>query len=93
MLAAASAWKGLAAELRSTTLSYNSVLSALTGEEWHGPAAASMAAAALPYIAWMGTTAARAEQTAAQAEAAAAAYEAAFAATVPPPVITANRVS
>lgn len=84
MLAAASAWKGLAAELRSTTLSYNSVLSALTGEEWHGPAATSMVAAAMPYVAWMGTTAA-------QAEAAAAAYEAAFAATVPPPVITANR--
>jgi len=91
MLAAASAWKGLAAELRSTTLSYSSVLSALTGEEWHGPAATSMAAAATPYVAWMGTTAAQAEQTAARAEGAAAAYEAAFAATVPPPVIAANR--
>jgi hypothetical protein len=91
MLAAASAWKGLAAELRSTTLSYGSVLSALTGEEWHGPAATSMAAAATPYVAWMGTTAAQAEQTAAQAEGAAAAYEAAFAATVPPPLIAANR--
>ncbi len=91
LLAAASAWKGLAAELRSTTLSYSSVLSALTGEEWHGPAATSMAAAATPYVAWMGTTAAQAEQTAARAEGAAAAYEAAFAATVPPPVIAANR--
>ncbi len=91
MLAAASAWKGLATELRSTTLSYSSVLSALTGEEWHGPAATSMAAAATPYVAWIGTTAAQAEQTAAQAEGAAAAYEAAFAATVPPPVIAANR--
>jgi len=37
MLAAASAWKGLAAELRSAALSYGSVLSALTGEEWQGP--------------------------------------------------------
>jgi PPE-repeat protein len=91
MLAAASAWHGLAAELRSTALSYGSVLSALTGEEWHGPASAAMSAAAAPYVAWLGTTSEHAEQTAAQAEAAAAAYEAAFAATVPPPVIAANR--
>jgi PPE-repeat protein len=91
MLAAASAWNGLAAELRSTTMSYNAVLTALTGEDWRGPAAASMAAAAMPYVAWMGMTAAQAEQTAAQAEAAAAAHDAAFAATVPPPVIAANR--
>jgi PPE-repeat protein len=67
------------------------VLSELTSEEWHGPASAAMAAAATPYVAWMSSTAAQAEQTAAQAEAAAAAYEAAFAATVPPPVIAANR--
>ncbi|BBX61508.1 PPE family protein [Mycobacterium saskatchewanense] len=92
MLAAASAWKGLAAELRSTALSYHSVLSALWGEEWHGPAAAAMAAAAMPYVAWMGSTAAQAEQAGAQAEGAAAAYDAAFAATIPPPVIAANRV-
>jgi PPE-repeat protein len=91
MLAAASAWNGLAAELCSTALSYGSVLTALTSEEWHGPASASMAAAAAPYVAWMSTTAAQAEQTAAQPEAAAAAYAVAFAATVPPPVIAANR--
>ena len=91
MLAAASAWNGLAAELRSTALSYGSVLSALTGEEWHGPASAAMAAAAAPYVAWMSTTAEQAELTAGQAEAAAAAYEAAFTATVPPAAIAANR--
>jgi hypothetical protein len=91
MLAAASAWNGLAAELRSTALCYGSVLSALTGEEWHGPASAAMSAAVAPYVAWMSTTAAQAEQTAAQAESAVAAYEAAFAATVPPPLIAANR--
>ncbi|ACC41126.1 PPE family protein, PPE31 [Mycobacterium marinum M] len=91
MLAAASAWKGLAAELRVTVLSYDSVLRALTGEEWYGPASASMAAAAAPYVAWMSTTAAQAEESAVQAAAAAAAYEAAFSATVAPTVITANR--
>ncbi len=91
MLAAASAWKGLAAELRSTALSYAAQLSELTTQQWHGPASAAMAASAAPYVAWVDTTAVLAEQTAAQAETAVAAYEAAFAATVPPPVIAANR--
>lgn len=62
MLAAASAWHGLSAELRASALSYSSVLSTLTGEEWHGPASASMTAAAAPYVAWMSVTAVRAEQ-------------------------------
>jgi PPE-repeat protein len=91
MLVAASAWSGLAAELRSQAASYESIISGLTSEGWRGPAAMSMAAAAAPYAAWMNTTAAQAEQTANQANAAAAAYEAAFAMTVPPPVIAANR--
>ena len=91
MLAAASVWKGVAAELRSMALSYGAVLSALTDEEWHGPASAAMADAAAPYVAWMNTAAVQAEQAASQAEAAAAAYETAFAATVPPPEIAANR--
>ena len=91
MLAAASAWNGLAAEMRSTAMSYGKVLTALSGEEWHGPASAAMAAVATPYVAWMSTTAAQAEQTATQATAAAAAYETAFAATVAPALIAANR--
>ncbi len=91
MLAAAAAWDGLAGELHSTAASYGSVISGLTGASWLGPASASMAAAAAPYIAWMSTTAAQAEQAATQAKAAAAAYETAFAMTVPPPVVAANR--
>jgi PPE-repeat protein len=91
MLAAAGAWNGLAAELQATALGYSSVLSELTSQAWHGPASASMAAAVAPYVAWLSTAAAQAEETAAHAEAAVAAYEAAFAATVPPPVIAANR--
>lgn len=91
MLAAASAWNVLAAELRSTVLSYEAVLAALTGTGWFGPAATTMAAAAMPYVAWMSTTAAQAEQTATKAEAAAGAYEAALGATVPPALVAANR--
>jgi PPE-repeat protein len=91
MLAAATAWDGLAAELQSTAASYGSAISELTGGPWLGPSSATMAAAAAPYMEWMTTTAAQAEQTATQAKAAAAAYEAAFAMTVPPPLIAANR--
>lgn len=91
MLAAAAAWEGLAAELGSMANAYDSVISGLTSEAWSGPSSASMAAAVAPYTAWMSSTAAQAEQTAVGARAAAAAYEAAFVATVPPPVIAANR--
>jgi PPE-repeat protein len=91
MLAAAGAWDGLAAELGLAASGYSSVLSELTSAPWTGPASMSMSAAAAPYVSWLGTTAAQAEQTASQARAAVAAYEAAFAMTVPPPVIAANR--
>lgn len=91
ILAAATAWDELSAELQSTSASYGSVISELTGGPWTGPSSAAMSAAATPYLEWMNTTAAQAEQTATQAKAAAAAYESAFAMTVPPPVIAANR--
>lgn len=91
MMAAAAAWRGLAAELASAATSYNTVISRLAGEEWLGSASAAMLAAAAPYIEWMSTTAGLAEHTATQATAAAAAFEAAFAATVPPPLVAANR--
>ncbi|ORW64100.1 hypothetical protein AWC23_25950 [Mycobacterium saskatchewanense] len=91
MMAAASAWDGAAAELSWAAASYQSVVSELTGSSWLGASSASMADAASPFVAWMNTTAAQAETTANQARSAAAAYEAAFAATVPPPVIEANR--
>jgi PPE-repeat protein len=91
MLAAASAWDGLAAELGSAASSYTAVISELTEGSWHGPASASMAASATPYVTWMSRVAAEAEQTASQARAAAAAFEAAFALTVPPAVVAANR--
>jgi PPE-repeat protein len=91
MLAAAAAWDGLGAELRSAAASYASVISELTAGPWLGPSSVSMAAAAAANTAWMNATAAQVEQTAAQAKMAAAAYETAFADTVPPPVIGANR--
>lgn len=89
--AAASAWNGLAAELNSAATGYDTVITQLANEEWLGPASASMAQAAAPYVAWMNTTAAQAEQAATSARTAAAAYETARAAVVPPPLIAANR--
>lgn len=91
MLAAAAAWDALAAELHSTAASYASVVSGLTAGSWLGASSAAMAVAAAPYVSWLTTAAAQAEQAATQARAAAAAYEAAFAMTVPPPVVAANR--
>jgi PPE-repeat protein len=91
MVAAEAAWEGLAAELSSAAMSYRAVVSELTGEAWLGPSSMSMAASATSYIAWMNATAAQAEHTASQLGLAVAAYDAAFAATVPPPVIAANR--
>ena len=53
MLAAASAWNGLAAELQSTASSYGSVISELTDDSWVGPSSTAMEAAATPYVAWL----------------------------------------
>ncbi len=91
LMAAASAWSELAADLESTAASYQAVLAQLTGSTWLGPSSARMAAATAPYIDWLSTTAGQAAQTSAQAQFAAAAYEGAFASTVPPAVIAANR--
>ncbi|KAA8969242.1 PPE family protein [Mycobacterium sp.] len=91
MLAAASAWDGLAADLESAATSYQGVISDLTGEEWLDSASRSMATAARPYIEWLSATAVRAQRVAARARSAAAAYGTAFAEHVPPAVIAANR--
>ena len=90
MRAASAAWNLLAAELESAATQYQSTIDVLD-DEWLGPTSATMAAAVDPYITWMSTTGAQAEQTAAQASAAASAYEAAFAMTVPPIEVAANR--
>lgn len=91
LLAAAAAWDALGSELYSYAAAYSSTISGLTVGSWFGPAATSMSAAVAPYVAWANQSAAQAEQVAMQARLAAMAYETAFAATVPPPVIAANR--
>ena len=91
MMAASATWNNLASELSTTAAQYESIVSTLTTEHWRGAGSTSAAAAAQPYIEWLTSTAAAAEQAGAQAAASAAAYEAAFAATVSPAVVAANR--
>jgi PPE-repeat protein len=91
MLAAAAAWQSLAEELSFAASGYGSVISNLAGGPWTGPSSTTMAAAASPYVTWLSATSDQAQQTAVRASAAASAYESAFAATVPPPLIEANR--
>lgn len=90
-MAAAAAWDRLADELETTATAYSSLILELTGLPWRGTAADAMVASVLPFVSWLSSTAALAEQAAIQASAAAAAFDSAFALTVPPPVIAANR--
>lgn len=91
LLAAASAWRGLAGELNAVASSYQAVIDELAGQSWLGPASQAMAAAATPYANWLGATAAAAEHTASRMMLAVSDFEQALAATVPPPAIAANR--
>jgi PPE-repeat protein len=91
MLTAAHAWDTLASELNSSAAAYRSVIANLTVDGWQGPSSIMMANSVAPYVAWMHSTAADAEQSATQARTAASAYQSAFAGIVPVPLIEANR--
>ena len=92
LLAAASAWDLVAADLHLTATAAELVISQLSAASWSGPSSQAMAAAVRPYLAWLTAATAHAETTGTQARAAAAAYESAFAMTVPPSVVLANRL-
>jgi PPE-repeat protein len=91
MMAAATSFSSLSSELSTNAAAYESVISGLTGAEWQGPSANAMAAAAQQNIEWLQTTSVQLQEAAAKATASAAAYEAAFTASIPPPVVFANR--
>ncbi|OBK15864.1 PPE family protein [Mycobacterium asiaticum] len=91
LLSAATAWSGLAADLQAAASGHRAVVTALTSGPWLGPASAKLLASVSPFITWLETSAEQAGEAASQASAAVAAYEAAFAASVPPPLIAANR--
>ena len=91
LMAASSSFSALSSELSSSAATYESIISQL-GSEWTGPSSTAMAASAQTSIAWLTTTSAQLQEAAAAATSSAAAYEAAHAATIPPAVVTANRV-
>jgi PPE-repeat protein len=91
LMAAATGWSNLGAELSTTATQWESIITTLTTQQWAGAGSLAAAASAQHIISWLTTTAAAVEHAGAQATASAAAYEAAFTATVPPPVIAANR--
>ena len=90
---AATAWEGLAQDLQASASSFDSVIVGLTSGPWAGPASASMAAAATPYVGWLTAAAGQAASAGAQARAAATAFEVAQTATVHPAAVTANRTT
>lgn len=90
LIEAGQAWQTLSADLEASAVQYRTVLAGVAAA-WQGPSATAMTTAAQPYIAWMEQTAELAGQSAAQANAAVSAYTTAYAATIPPPVIAANR--
>jgi PPE-repeat protein len=91
--AAAAAWQGLAADLAASASAFDSVIVGLSSGPWAGPASASMAAAATPYVGWLSAAARHAQLSAGQARLAATAFEGALTATVHPAVVNANRIS
>ena len=90
MMAAAASFGSLSSELSTNATAYESVLQELSSQ-WTGPSSTAMVASAQQNIEWLQTTSAQLSEAAAKATASAAAYEAAFAASIPPPVVFANR--
>lgn len=91
MLAAATAWDGLAAELQSAAASFEYLTFGLASGSWRGAASCAMADAAGPHVCWLNTAARHAEGAAAMARTAAAEFETALAATVHPTLVADNR--
>ncbi len=93
MLAAATAWDGVGAELNAAAQSFTSLTADLAGQAWQGAASATMLQTATRYAGYLGEATARAQASAAQALAAVSAFESAQAATVHPLAVAANRDS
>src|SRR5258707_6620950 len=81
---AAVAWDGLAADLQGSASSFDSVITALAGGPWAGPASVAMVAAASPYVGWLSAAAGQAALAAGQAPADATTVATALAATRDP---------
>ena len=92
LMAAATAYNNLAAEMSTAATQWESIIATLT-TEWTGAGSAAAAAAAAPIVSWLTTSAAALEQAGADATASAAAYEAAFMGVIAPHLIAINRTA
>lgn len=90
LLEAAAGWQATATSLQSTASGIADVVSGL-GNVWSGPSFTALTTSVSRYVTWLTTTAGQASATASQALASVGAFEVAFAATIPPPVVAANR--
>ena len=61
MMAAASGWDGVAAELGTAATGYNTAITEWTSAPWLGPASRAMMSAVTPYVSWINAAAAQAE--------------------------------
>lgn len=91
LLAAATAWDGLATEIDCAAGSFESTIAGLTTGSWLGPAALQMTAVAAPYLSWLRHAAAHAQAAAALARTAAAEFETALSTAVHPALVAMNR--
>jgi PPE-repeat protein len=79
LLAAAEAWRALAAEYTDTATELEGLLAATAGSSWVGPSAAQFVAAHQPFLYWLGQSSTVATATATAHETTAAGYASALA--------------
>lgn len=91
MMASVAAWQSLAAELGVAATSFFGVVDALASSAWLGPSSMAMLSAALPYVTWLASQAAQAEQRVMLHGQSVNAFEAAHASVIPPQMIADNR--
>ncbi|SOX55686.1 PPE family protein [Mycobacterium ahvazicum] len=91
LMAAATAYANLAAEVSTTATSWESIISLLTTEAWTGGGSAAAATAAQPIVTYLTDTATALEQASSAAASSAAAFEAAHAGVVNPALVFTNR--
>lgn len=91
LMAAATAYANLGAEVSTTATSWESIITTLTTDVWTGGGSSAAATAAQTIVTYLTDAAAALEQAGSAASASAAAFEAAYAGVVNPALVFTNR--